>query len=53
MVVGIERDRKRVYTNHGYIEYDYLVLAPGIRYNYNAWFKGDKEAYVFKKNNVM
>jgi NADPH-dependent 2,4-dienoyl-CoA reductase/sulfur reductase-like enzyme len=42
-VLGIERDKKRVYTNKGYIEYDYLVLAPGIRYNYSAWFKDDKQ----------
>ncbi|MFZ8785416.1 FAD-dependent oxidoreductase, partial [Thermocrinis sp.] len=39
IVMGIERDKKRVYTNQGYIEYNYLVLAPGIRYNYSAWFK--------------
>jgi NADH dehydrogenase FAD-containing subunit len=42
-VLGIERDKKRVYTNQGYIEYNYLVLAPGIRYNYSAWFKDDKQ----------
>ncbi len=42
-VIAIERDKRRVYTPHGYIEYNYLVLAPGIRYNYSAWFKDDKE----------
>lgn len=51
VVVGIERDKKRVYTNHGYIEYDYLVLAPGIRYNYDAWFKGDKDMAAYTKIN--
>ncbi|SNZ15819.1 FAD-dependent oxidoreductase [Hydrogenobacter hydrogenophilus] len=51
VVVGIERDKKRVYTNHGYIEYDYLVLAPGIRYNYDAWFKGDKDMVAYTKIN--
>lgn len=51
VVVGIERDKRRVYTNHGYIEYDYLVLAPGIRYNYDAWFKGDKNMAYYTKVN--
>ena len=42
-VIAIERDKRRVYTPKGYTEYNYLVLAPGIRYNYSAWFKDDKE----------
>jgi len=42
-VTGIDRDKRRVYTDQGYVEYDYLVLAPGIGYNYDAWFAGDKE----------
>lgn len=48
-VVAIERDKRRVYTPHGYIEYDYLVLAPGIKYNYDAWFKGDKDMTRYTK----
>ena len=51
VVLGIERDRKRVYTNYGYIEYNYLVLAPGIRYNYSAWFKDDKEMANYARIN--
>lgn len=43
VVIGIERDKKRVYTPHGYIEYNYLVLAPGIKYNYKAWFGDNKD----------
>ncbi len=42
-VTDIDRDKKRVYTTEGYVDYDYLILAPGIRYNYDAWFKGDKD----------
>ncbi|SHK29128.1 FAD-dependent oxidoreductase [Thermocrinis minervae] len=42
-VLAIERDKRRVYTPHGYIQYDYLVLAPGIKYNYSAWFKDNKD----------
>jgi len=42
-VTDIDRRKRRVYTTEGYIEYDYLVLAPGIRYNYEAWFGRDRE----------
>ncbi len=43
-VTGFERDRKRVYTAQGYLEYDFLVLAAGIRYNFEAWFGDDVAA---------
>ncbi len=39
----IDRDRRRVYTPEGYVEYDYLIVAPGIDYDYDAWFGGDRE----------
>jgi NADPH-dependent 2,4-dienoyl-CoA reductase/sulfur reductase-like enzyme len=42
-VTSINRTKRRVYTTEGYVDYDYLILAPGIRYNYDAWFKGDKK----------
>ncbi len=42
-VTDIDRDRRRVYTDKGYIEYDYLILAPGIDYNYEAWFGNDEK----------
>lgn len=40
---GVDRDRRRVYTPEGYVEYDYLILAPGIEYNYEAWFGNDRK----------
>jgi NADH dehydrogenase FAD-containing subunit len=43
-ILGIDRTAKRVSTNLGWLEYDYLVLAPGIRYNYEAWFGEDRDA---------
>ncbi|NPB08580.1 MAG: FAD-dependent oxidoreductase [Aquificae bacterium] len=43
-VTDIDREKKRVYTVEGYVDYDYLILAPGIRYNYEAWFGQDREA---------
>ncbi len=33
--VDLDRTAKRLYTDNGYIEYDYLVLAPGIDYDYD------------------
>ena len=33
-VLGFDRDARKVYTDAGIIGYDYLVLAPGIEYDY-------------------
>lgn len=33
-VVDLDRESRKVYTDRGIIEYDYLVLAPGIDYDY-------------------
>ena len=35
-VLDVDRDKKIVYTERGYMEYDYLVLSPGIDYDYAA-----------------
>ncbi|MFV0679337.1 NAD(P)/FAD-dependent oxidoreductase [Ottowia sp.] len=40
----IDRDTKRVHTSLGHLDYDFLVLAPGIRYNYESWFGNDRRA---------
>jgi NADH dehydrogenase FAD-containing subunit len=32
--LGFDRESRRVYTDRGYLDYDYLVLAPGIEYDY-------------------
>lgn len=34
-VLGVDRESRRVYSDRGYLEYDYLVLAPGIDYDYS------------------
>lgn len=34
-VLGIDRDARKIFTSSGYIGYDYLVLAPGIEYDYS------------------
>ena len=33
-VIDVDRDKRKVYTDNGTIDYEYLVLAPGIEYNY-------------------
>ncbi len=33
-MVDVDRTNRRVFTDQGYINYDYLVLAPGVDYDY-------------------
>lgn len=40
-VTAVDRDKKRVHTAKGHIDYDYLILAGGIRNAYEAWFGND------------
>ncbi len=42
-VYDVDRDSKKVYTNEGTVDYDILVLAPGIGYDYSGWTGGDPE----------
>lgn len=41
-ILSIDRDAQRVVTSLGWLDYDYLIVAPGIRYNYEAWFGNDR-----------
>src|SRR5690606_1789399 len=43
-VLEVDRAARRVSTSAGAIDYDFLVLAPGIRYDYEAWFGNDRRA---------
>lgn len=43
-VLEVDRGARRVHTSKGDIDYDFLVLAPGIRYHYEAWFGNDRQA---------
>ncbi len=36
-VVDVKKSAQQVITTHGAIDYDYLVLAPGIEYDYSYW----------------
>lgn len=33
-VIGLDREARKVYTDTGHVSYDYLVVAPGIDYDY-------------------
>lgn len=48
-VTGVERDRKRVRTAHGSVDYDYLILSGGIRNDYEAWFGNDRRAIDYTR----
>jgi NADH dehydrogenase FAD-containing subunit len=48
-VVAFERDKKRVITAQGYIDYDYLIVGAGIRYNYESWFGNDRKAAEYTR----
>ena len=41
---AIDREQRRVITGKGAIDYDWLVLAVGIRYDYEPWFGDDRRA---------
>lgn len=40
----IDRDARRILTDAGGFDYDWLVLAVGIRHDYTAWFGTDRES---------
>lgn len=42
-VTAIDRDARRVLSTAGAFDYDWLVLAEGIRHDYSAWFGDDRE----------
>ncbi len=48
-VMDFDRARKQVRTAHGTIDYDYLVLAGGIRNDYEAWFGDDPYAIEYTR----
>ena len=41
-VTAVDRDRRRVVTGQGTLDYDWLVLGVGIRENFAAWFGDDR-----------
>ena len=45
-VVGIDRKAQTVSTSAGFLEYDFLVMAPGIEYDYKVEFPHWSEAKI-------
>lgn len=43
-VSDIDRDKRRVVTPLGTLDYDWLILAVGIRYDYETWYGNDRRA---------
>ncbi len=42
-IIDINRDKKQIITNENILQYDYMIMALGIDYNYKKLFKRDKE----------
>lgn len=43
-VTEIDRDKRRVHTAQGHVDYDWLVVSAGIRVSYEPWFGNDRRA---------
>lgn len=43
-VTGIDREKRRLATPLGALDYDWLVFAVGVRYDYSPWFGDDRGA---------
>jgi NADPH-dependent 2,4-dienoyl-CoA reductase/sulfur reductase-like enzyme len=52
-VTAVDRERRRVHTAHGTLDYDWLVLAVGIRHDYAAWFGDDARAIAQTRQNFF
>lgn len=46
---AIDRDRRQIVTPAGRFDYDWLVLALGIRHDYSAWFGDDHETTEYTR----
>jgi NADH dehydrogenase FAD-containing subunit len=50
-VTAIERDTRQVISDQGALNYDWLILATGIRYNFAPWFGADRRAAEYTQQN--
>ena len=50
-VAAIERDTHRVVTDQGFLTYDWLILAVGIRYDFAPWYGDDRRAAQHTQQN--
>ncbi len=52
-VTALDRERRRVHSARGTLDYDWLVLAVGIRHDYAAWFGDDARAIAQTRQNFF
>jgi sulfide dehydrogenase [flavocytochrome c] flavoprotein subunit len=45
-LIDLDREAKRAFTSEGYIDYQYIALAPGIDYNYASFGVKDPEMEI-------
>lgn len=50
-VIDIDRERRRVHTAQGAVDYDWLIVAAGIRVSYEPWFGNDRAAIAHTQAN--
>ena len=50
---AIDRDKRHVHTAQGAFDYDWLVLAVGIRHDYAAWFGDDARAIAHTRQHYF
>lgn len=50
-VSAIERDKRRIVTEQGFLDYDWLILAIGIRYDFSPWYGSDRAAADYTQQN--
>ncbi|MDO5103367.1 MAG: FAD-dependent oxidoreductase [Lautropia sp.] len=48
-VMDFEREKRRVQTSLGWLDYDYLILSGGIRDAFNAWFGDDGQTIDYTR----
>jgi len=48
-VAGVDRQSRQVDTSAGRFAYDWLVLAPGIREDFSAWYGVDRDAATYTR----
>ena len=51
--IGLDKEKQILQTSDGNISYDYLVLAPGIDYDYSRWTKGLKSQDAIAFENTL
>lgn len=49
-VMGFDRDKRRVQTSKGWLDYDYLILSGGIRDDFQAWFGDDPRTINYTRS---